>query len=257
MRVVVNSPKSLSLSVLRAVLEQSFPPHFLGNLWNWLPCQASPFWQLPAVNTHSPTHTHTAVWCSLKSRKGLDPPPPTPTPPLPLLLKSWLTSLCSQPASPLGSFTLRKDERRWRTQTEQNRPKKGNEYQAWRTEEVALLSKVSKCPLPSEPENTLFFLSFNLFDSDFYFYFRSLPSGSLSWNEFCRSKLEWEFVSLSAKVRQGYNLSQNGSKFREFVWFCLISGQLCLHPWKTSKTTCLIKRLWCFFSTFALQYAEI
>lgn len=112
MRVVVNSPKSLSLSVLRTELAETFPPHFLGNLWNWLLCQANLGWQLPA-GTHTQTHMHMhavpthSVWTPAW-RLGSSPS----------LLKSWLTSVCSQSANPPGSFTLWREEKTWQKETD-------------------------------------------------------------------------------------------------------------------------------------------
>lgn len=177
MRVVVNSPKSLSLSVLRTELAESFPPHFRGNLWNWLPCQANLRWQPPAgAHTQASARTRSEI-----QHDVLDL--------LPLFSNlDWLASAHSLPTPP-GSFTPAEKKKRVgeKRQIRKKSPIRGMNSGGERKRRGQAHLELSKAPALRSWKTCLSFLLI-------FFVFSEAPSGILSLIYFCGAKLDhsWE-----------------------------------------------------------------
>lgn len=184
MRVVVNSPKSLSLSVLKT----KFLPHCRGNLWNRLLCQANLYWQPPA-GTHAPARTMPA--CGLKSSMMSWV--------FPSLFSNldWLASTHSLP-TPQGHLRCRQ---RRRDRSERSPIRGMNSRGEWK-EEAGLISSCQK----KSWKPCFFFLSFFLLLIFFFIL------GSFLWdsviNFFLQSKVglqlgkTQQFVDLGARATQ-------------------------------------------------------
>lgn len=189
MRVVVNSPKSLSLSVLKT----KFLPHCRGNLWNRLLCQANLYWQPPA-GTHAPARTMPA--CGLKSSMMSWV--------FPSLFSNldWLASTHSLP-TPQGHLRCRQ---RRRDRSERSPIRGMNSRGEWK-EEAGLISSCQK----KSWKPCFFFLFFS--PPDFLFLFWEASSGILSLISFCRAKLDY-----SLEKHNSLSTLEPGPHRRRFIW---------------------------------------